>query len=106
MNRIDRCFAELKTRGDKALVAFLTSGDPSFAATEELVCEIARSGADIVELGVPFSDPLADGPSIQASGFRALQAGATVKGVLDSVGRIRSALRQAQDAPASIALSS
>lgn len=89
MNRIDRCFAELRKRGDKALVCFLTSGDPSFAATEELVGEIVRSGADIIELGVPFSDPLADGPSIQASSFRALEAGATVNGVLDNVRAIR-----------------
>jgi tryptophan synthase alpha chain len=89
LNRIDRCFAELRERGDKALVCFLTSGDPSFAATEELVDEIARSGADIIELGVPFSDPLADGPSIQASSFRALEAGATVKGVLDNLRMIR-----------------
>jgi len=89
MNRIDRCFAELKARGDKALVAFITSGDPSFAATEAIVEEIARCGADIIELGVPFSDPLADGPSIQASSFRALEAGATVRGVLDNVRTIR-----------------
>lgn len=89
MNRIDRRFAELKTRGEKALVAFITSGDPSFQATEALVCELARSGADIIELGVPFSDPLADGPSIQASSFRALENGATVRGVLDNVRAIR-----------------
>lgn len=105
MNRIDRCFAELKARGDKALVAFVTSGDPSFAATEAIVNELARCGADIIELGVPFSDPLADGPSIQASSFRALEAGATVRGVLDNVRAIRTrlragaTLRQAQDAP-------
>lgn len=89
MNRIDKCFAELKARGDKALVTFITSGDPSFAETEALVVELARSGADIIELGVPFSDPLADGPSIQASSFRALEAGATVRGVLDNVKAIR-----------------
>ena len=89
MNRIDRCFAELRARGDKALVCFLTSGDPDFATTTKLVHEIVRCGADIVELGVPFSDPLADGPSIQASSFRALQAGATVRGVLDNVRAIR-----------------
>lgn len=89
MNRIEKCFVELKARGDKALVAFITSGDPSFSATEALVVELARSGADIIELGVPFSDPLADGPSIQASSFRALEAGATVTGVLDNVRGIR-----------------
>ena len=89
MNRIDRRFAELRARGDKALVCFLTSGDPDFATTADLAVEIARSGADIVELGVPFSDPLADGPSIQASSFRALERGATVRGVLDNVREIR-----------------
>lgn len=98
MNRIDRCFAELKARGDKALVCFLTSGDPDFATTEQMVSTVLQSGADIIELGIPFSDPLADGPSIQASSFRALQAGATVKGVLDSVRSIRTLLRQAQGA--------
>lgn len=89
MNRIDKCFAELKQRGDKALVCFMTSGDPDFETTVKLVDEIARCGADIVELGVPFSDPLADGPSIQSSSFRALQAGATVKKVLENVRAIR-----------------
>ena len=89
MNRIDRCFVKLKEDGDKALVCFLTSGDPDFATTAKLVQEIVRCGADIVELGVPFSDPLADGPSIQASSFRALQAGATVRGVLENVRAIR-----------------
>jgi tryptophan synthase alpha chain len=89
LNRIDRCFSELRTRGDKALVCFLTSGDPDFPTTAKLVNEMARCGADIVELGVPFSDPLADGPSIQASSFRALEHGATVRGVFDNVRSIR-----------------
>ena len=89
MNRIDKRFAELRSRGKKALVCFLTSGDPDFETTEKLVSAIAEAGADIVELGVPFSDPLADGPSIQSSSFRALQAGASVKGVLDNVASIR-----------------
>ncbi len=89
MNRIDRCFADLRSRGEKALVCFLTSGDPDFETTGRLVTAVAEAGADIVELGVPFSDPLADGPSIQSSSFRALQAGAGVKGVLDNVASIR-----------------
>lgn len=89
MNRIDRRFEELTACGDKALVCFLTSGDPDFATTAKLVTEIARCGADIVELGVPFSDPLADGPSIQASSFRALERGATVRGVFGNVRQIR-----------------
>ena len=118
MNRIERCFDKLSmterklrdggtepaatsgrtdggtepaaTLGErKALVCFLTCGDPDFRTTVELVKAIAEAGADIVELGVPFSDPLADGPSIQASSFRALQAGATVRKVLDCVADIR-----------------
>ena len=89
MNRIDQRFAELRSRGQKALVCFLTSGDPDFKTTEKLVKAIADAGADVVELGVPFSDPLADGPSIQSSSFRALQAGASVKRVLENVASIR-----------------
>jgi tryptophan synthase alpha chain len=89
LNRIETRFEELKTDRDKALVCFLTSGDPDFPTTARLVEEIARCGADIVELGVPFSDPLADGPSIQASSFRALERGATVRGVFQNVRQIR-----------------
>jgi len=89
LNRIDRCFDDLKSRNEKALVCFLTCGDPDFATTEKLVKAIVEAGADIIELGVPFSDPLADGPSIQASSYRALQNGASVRGVLDSVKSIR-----------------
>ncbi len=89
MNRIDKCFETLKEKGQKALVCFLTCGDPDLQTTEKLVKEIASCGADIVELGVPFSDPLADGPSIQAASFRALQAGTTVEKTLDCVRKIR-----------------
>ncbi len=89
MNRIDKCFADLKSRNQKALICFLTCGDPDFQTTEKLVAKIVESGADIVELGVPFSDPLADGPTIQASSFRALQAGATVRGVFETLRSIR-----------------
>jgi len=89
VNRIDRCFDKLCTTRGKALVCFLTCGDPNPATTVHLVKSIADAGADIVELGVPFSDPLADGPSIQASSFRALQAGTTVPKVLECVARIR-----------------
>lgn len=96
MNRIDRCFAELRAHNDKALVCFLTAGDPDFATTAALVREISSAGADIIELGVPFSDPMADGPSIQVATMRALQAGATIKGVFDSVKEIR---KQVQSTP-------
>jgi tryptophan synthase alpha chain len=89
VNRIDSRFAELAERGEKALICFLVSGDPNFATTEKLVTKVSRGGADIVELGIPFSDPLADGPSIQAASYRAINNGATVKGVLDNVRSIR-----------------
>jgi len=87
--RIARRFAELRERGQMGLVAFLTAGDPSLAATESLVLALAEAGADVVELGVPFSDPLADGPAIQRSSERALRAGTTLAGVLDLVAAIR-----------------
>lgn len=89
MNRIDKCFAKFKETGDKALICFLTCGDPDSKTTEDLVVKIVESGADIVELGVPFSDPMADGPSIQSASFRALQAGGSVKGVFETVKSIR-----------------
>ena len=89
MNRIDRCFADLKQRKERALICFLTGGDPDLETTGKLVSKIAECGADIVELGIPFSDPLADGPSIQLSAHRALKAGTTVGRVLEQVKSIR-----------------
>jgi tryptophan synthase alpha chain len=89
MTRIARRFAELRERKQKGLVAFLTAGDPSLAATESFVLALAEAGVDVVELGVPFSDPLADGPAIQRSSERALEAGTTLAGVLDLVAAIR-----------------
>jgi len=75
VNRIDQAFKRLISKKETALIPFLTAGDPSMEITRELVIEMDRQGADIVELGLPFSDPLADGPTIQAASFRALQAG-------------------------------
>lgn len=89
MSRIKDTFDTLKSRGEKALITYLTGGDPSLAATRELVLSMARSGADIVEIGIPFSDPLADGPVIQAASLRALSAGSTVAGLLNTVRNIR-----------------
>ena len=71
MSRLDATFARLRARGERALVAYFTAGDPSLAMTARLVVEAARRGADVVELGVPFSDPLADGPVIQRAAQRA-----------------------------------
>ena len=89
MNRIDIKFKQLRKAGKKAFIAFITAGDPSLKDTERLVVAFEKAGADIVELGVPFSDPLADGPTIQAASFRALQRGVTVKKILATVQRIR-----------------
>jgi tryptophan synthase alpha chain len=87
--RIARRFAELRASGELGIVAYITAGDPSLDATLKFVEALADAGADVVELGVPFSDPLADGPTIQRASERALKNGATLRGVLDLVVRIR-----------------
>jgi len=87
--RISRRFAELRAAGELGIVAYITAGDPSLEATHRFVLELAHAGADVVELGVPFSDPLADGPTIQRASERALKAGATLTKILDVVRRIR-----------------
>lgn len=75
MNRIDEKFETLKKQGKKALIPYICSGDPSAEITEQLVYSLEEAGADIIELGIPFSDPLADGPVIQAAGLRAFASG-------------------------------
>src|SRR5260221_8731871 len=87
--RIAQRFAELRASGELGLVAYITAGDPSLDSTLKFVLALAEAGADVIELGVPFSDPLADGPTIQRASERALKAGATLAGVLDLVRRIR-----------------
>src|SRR3981081_559248 len=87
--RISRRFAELRASGELGLVAYITAGDPSLVATLQFVLALAEAGADVIELGMPFSDPLADGPTIQRASERALKAGTTLAGVLDLVRRIR-----------------
>jgi tryptophan synthase alpha chain len=89
MSRLDDTFTRLRARGERALLPYFTVGDPSLGDTRRLVIEAARRGADIVELGVPFSDPLADGPVIQRAGSRALAAGATVARVLETIAGLR-----------------
>jgi tryptophan synthase alpha chain len=89
MNRIDRTFAALKTQGKKGFVAFLTAGDPDPAQSERDIREALDNGVDVLELGVPFSDPTADGGTIQAASQRALQGGMTLRKVLELVRRIR-----------------
>ena len=89
MTRITETFAALRENSETALIPFLTAGDPDMAATAELIRTIANSGADLIELGVPFSDPMADGPTIQAASERALAAGANLAKVLQLVATVR-----------------
>jgi tryptophan synthase alpha chain len=88
-SRIGRRFRELAQRGELGLVAYVTAGDPSLDATEQIVLAAAEAGADVIELGVPFSDPVADGPTIQRASDRALHAGTTLTGVIELVRRLR-----------------
>jgi tryptophan synthase alpha chain len=87
--RISKRFAELRASGELGIVAYITAGDPSLDVTLRFVLTLAEAGADVIELGVPFSDPLADGPTIQRASERALKAGTTLAGVLELVRRIR-----------------
>ena len=87
--RISQRFAELRKSGELGIIAYITAGDPSLDATHKFVLALAEAGADVIELGIPFSDPLADGPTIQRASERALKAGTTLAGVLELVGRIR-----------------
>jgi tryptophan synthase alpha chain len=89
MSRIDERFASLRAADEGALVCFVTAGDPDIETTEQIVLELEKAGADIVELGIPFSDPIADGPSIQASGMRSLAHGTNIPAVLGLVKSIR-----------------
>jgi len=88
-SRIAHRFADLRRTGEMGLVAYLTAGDPSLEATERFVLAMADAGADVIELGVPFSDPVADGPVIQRASERALRAGTTLTGVLALVKSLR-----------------
>jgi len=92
-SRIGETFARLRARGERALVVYVMAGDPSLAETRRLVIEAERRGADLVELGVPFSDPLADGPVIQRAGTRALAAGTTLARILELVATLRAEVR-------------
>lgn len=87
--RIDTRFAELKQEGRAAFVTFLMAGDPDLATSLEIIKALPKAGADIIEIGMPFTDPMADGPAIQAAGLRALKAGTTLKKTLGMVGEFR-----------------
>src|SRR3954447_20413898 len=88
-NRIDQCFATLRQRNEKAFIAYICAGDPDLRRTVDLALALEKSGVDILELGIPFSDPLADGLVNQLAAQRALEAGATVAGVLDCIRQVR-----------------
>lgn len=89
MTRIDSKFRDLKKAGRKAFIPYITAGDPDLKTTESLIFELEASGADIIELGVPFSDPMADGPVIQRASERALRNGVSVQDCLEVVTRTR-----------------
>lgn len=95
MNRIDATFQQLRTSGEKAFVAYVAAGDPSFEASLEVIKALADAGADVIELGVPFSDPLADGIVNQMAAERALKAGMTTPRVLELI----RAFRESHDTP-------
>jgi tryptophan synthase alpha chain len=88
-SRIDRRFAALKKDGRKAFVAFVTAGDPDYTTSEKILLGLPAAGADLIELGMPFSDPMADGPAVQASSLRALKAGQTMAKTLELVRTFR-----------------
>jgi tryptophan synthase alpha chain len=87
--RIDRRFAKLKSEGRKGLVTFITAGDPDFETSKKILLGLPAAGADVIELGMPFSDPMADGPAIQASSLRALHAGHKMRKTLELVAAFR-----------------
>jgi tryptophan synthase alpha chain len=89
MSRLEATFARLRERGERALMPYFMAGDPSLAETRRLVAAAERAGADVIELGAPFSDPIADGPVIQRAGTRALAAGASLPRVLELVAGLR-----------------
>ncbi|MFZ1037346.1 MAG: tryptophan synthase subunit alpha, partial [Smithella sp.] len=89
MGRIEKKFESLRVKNEKALIVYLTAGDPSLEITKKLIWGLEKAGVDILEIGVPFSDPTADGPVIQAASQRALKAGTTLPGILKMVAQIR-----------------
>src|SRR5215208_4402785 len=93
MSRIAATFSRLRADRQPGLVTYTTAGDPDIPRSAEILKALDRAGADVIEVGVPFSDPLADGPVIQRATERALAAGTTLKGVLDLIGRLRVRIR-------------
>ncbi len=89
MNRITELFAENQKKQEKALITFVTAGDPDEHRSVDIIIALSKAGADIIEVGIPFSDPLADGPSIQTASQRALKAGMNPIKALELVSRVR-----------------
>src|SRR5579875_3367171 len=89
MNRIDRAFANIRRRGRPGLVAYVTAGHPSVQESQAIISTLVQSGVDLIELGVPFSDPLADGATVQRSTQHALEQGVTLQTCLDLVAALR-----------------
>src|SRR5664279_4146146 len=87
--RIDTRFADLKREGRAAFVTFVMAGDPDLATSLEIIKALPKAGADLIEIGMPFTDPMADGPAVQAAGLRALKAGMTLKKTLAMVADFR-----------------
>ncbi|MBU0570478.1 MAG: tryptophan synthase subunit alpha [Candidatus Omnitrophica bacterium] len=92
MNRIDQAFKRLREEGKKAFIPYVTAGDPDMAVSKEIIGAIADAGADIIEIGIPFSDPLADGPTIQRAGDRSLSGGCSVKKIMNMVKELRGSI--------------
>ncbi len=88
MTRIAQKFAELRQGKKKAFIPYIMAGDPNLEKTVELIQRLSEKGADLIEVGVPFSDPVADGPVIQQAGVRALESGCTFEKILDSIGKV------------------
>ena len=89
INRIEKTFEKLKADGDKALVSFITAGDPNMEKSEQILCDLPKYGVDIIEVGIPFSDPMADGPTIQKSSNRAISAGSNLSKTLKIINKFR-----------------
>lgn len=88
-SRLERRFAALKAEGRGGLITFTTAGDPDYDTAYEILKRLPEAGADVIELGMPFSDPMADGPAIQAAGLRALDSGMTLRKTLEMVRSFR-----------------
>ncbi len=93
MGRIEDKFSELKKQGRKALITFITAGDPDLATTVRLVRELESKGADIIELGIPYSDPIAEGPIIHAANTRALKNNIKISDIMECVSEIRQTVK-------------